>query len=110
MEKLKVDQNGTFTYFDCASTECPFVHECAQHETAGDFRSESGFSPKIKEVEGEWMCETRDTEVDKEHDAVEYHTLPIGTYNEGYVYLTDGVLKSYDGPFGDNNRDDEDGE
>lgn len=33
-------------YGDC-ETLCPYYRECACHYTAGDFRSESGFTPQI---------------------------------------------------------------
>lgn len=34
-------------YTECVSQTCPFRKECGQHETAGDFRAESGFAPEI---------------------------------------------------------------
>lgn len=37
-------------YNTCLSKTCPFRKECAQHTSAGDFRSERGFSPQITEA------------------------------------------------------------
>lgn len=51
---IKIDQ-----YNGCTSSECPFRKTCAQHETAGDFRSEDGFTPQIEVLkDGTVTCET----------------------------------------------------
>lgn len=42
MTLVKINEYG-----ECESRTCPFARECAQHRTAGDFRSEDGFSPDI---------------------------------------------------------------
>ena len=42
----------------CESIECKFRRECANHCSAGDFRSEDGFSPKLTIENGQVNCET----------------------------------------------------
>ena len=44
----------------CLSKTCVFNRECANHETAGDYRSEDGFKPEIVEINGEYYCNTAD--------------------------------------------------
>lgn len=48
------------SYLECRS-ECPLDRECANHTTAGDFRSEDGFTPNLKKVNGVWMCSQKET-------------------------------------------------
>lgn len=38
---------------DCLSETCCYKKECANHTTAGDFRSENGFTPKLHLVSGD---------------------------------------------------------
>lgn len=93
--KLELVRNK---YLNCESEDCPFRKECAQHTTAGDFRSESGFSPKVEKVGDDYFCKTRDSEVDFE---AEHGIWPkdVPMVN-GYVYVSkDGRLVSYQGPF-----------
>ena len=52
----------------CKSTDCKFRKECANHETAGDFRFEDGFTPALFEEGGKVFCQT--------------YSLPIGEFNE----------------------------
>lgn len=40
---------------------CPLSRECANHTTAGDFRSEDGMTPDLK-WNGQWLCTKEDTE------------------------------------------------
>lgn len=48
-----IDQPGAHIKFDmygncyASVSECPYTKECAQHSSAGDYRSESGFSPHV---------------------------------------------------------------
>jgi hypothetical protein len=54
MKNIEIDGHGC-----CLSATCLYRKTCAQHETAGDFRSEGGFSPKINvSDEGVISCET----------------------------------------------------
>lgn len=45
--KLYVTTGG----IDCLSASCQFRKTCANHESAGDFRVEDGFKPKLKFLE-----------------------------------------------------------
>lgn len=45
---------------NCDSTDCSHRKECPQHDTAGDFRSDSGPSPDVvQENNGEYVCYRR---------------------------------------------------
>lgn len=44
----------------CLSKDCPWTRECANHTSAGDFRSEGGFSPELYLESGEVHCKTFD--------------------------------------------------
>ena len=42
--------------------ECHLSRECANHTTAGDFRSEDGMTPDLIQRDGQWLCTKEDTE------------------------------------------------
>lgn len=87
-------------YLNCESDDCPFNRECANHETAGDFRSDSGFSPKVEKVGDDYICKTRDSEIDMDADHGVYpKDMPRRT---GMVYLSEkgGLVSCQD--YGDN--------
>lgn len=44
------------TVLECFEEDCIFKHECANHVTAGDFRTEDGLVPDISLVEGVYHC------------------------------------------------------
>lgn len=44
----------------CHSLECKFNRECANHITAGDYRTEGGFKPEITKAGDDYMCVTAD--------------------------------------------------
>lgn len=48
----------------CLSETCPYNRECANHVTAGDFRSEDGFTPLLIELHGEYFCSSYDGKLD----------------------------------------------
>lgn len=80
----------TVNGLNCAEENCPFNRECANHESAGDFRSEDGFTPQLR-LEGEDVfCET----VHQKIDDCDYQTLPQNYDNlgRGYLFVQDGVL------------------
>lgn len=45
-------------FFECREKLCPFRRECAQHETAGDFRTEGGFTPELIIIGNACYCDT----------------------------------------------------
>jgi hypothetical protein len=48
----------------CLEKSCKFNRECANHETAGDFRSEDGFTPSLSLQLGKVYCNTKNTPPD----------------------------------------------
>jgi len=62
-QKIKVEMIGPKKEFpECQEESCMHKRECANHKTAGDFRSEGGMTPHLSFVDGEWFCEKEDTE------------------------------------------------
>ncbi len=45
----------------CDDDDCPHNRECANHSSAGDFRTEGGMSPDIKKFNGQLCCTKQDT-------------------------------------------------
>ena len=81
--KIEVLESGLWI---CLSSDCRFKSECANHTTAGDFRTESGFTPKLFERNpGVWACHTID--VPAELPSMPDH--PAGPFRSGAL-LGDG--------------------
>jgi hypothetical protein len=72
----------------CKSYNCPYQRECANHFSAGDFRSEGGFSPELSMVNGEVHCATITQPVDID---IDYTCLPsnYNTLNSGCLFWKD---------------------
>jgi hypothetical protein len=47
--KILYDKNYVKPYHAiiCENSDCPFKRECSNHSSAGDFRTEDGFSPEL---------------------------------------------------------------
>ena len=59
---------------NCQESECLFRKECANHETAGEYRVEGGFSPElVVNTHMQVFCSTKDRNPIYE----EFFTLPI---------------------------------
>jgi hypothetical protein len=71
---------------ECVAKDCIFQKECAQHETAGDFRCEDGFSPELVfDIHTNTViCKTKDEDV---HEIPHYATIP-----QNYEKLDRGIL------------------
>lgn len=86
MKKIEViiyPQGG----IDCNSPSCSFRRECANHRTAGDFRTEDGFTPEMTERNGEYFCETIDRDMADSDDPSFRNDFP-----ENYDNLSRGAL------------------
>lgn len=51
--KIELDEWGC-----CLSSKCRYTGTCAQHSSAGDFRTEDGFRPKLEWRAEGWECST----------------------------------------------------
>lgn len=51
-------------HLDCGEDSCLFVKTCAQHSSAGDFRSEGGMTPDLAWVNNQWYCSKKETDRD----------------------------------------------
>lgn len=50
-------------YPECQEDNCHYRRECANHQSAGDWRSEDGLTPDLKKnVDGEWECSQSPTD------------------------------------------------
>jgi len=97
MVEIPISKHGGIC---CEDKECPYNRECANHATAGDFRSEGGFSPEFR-IDNRYasgplaICLTRNVNPIYE----EYATLPLNytklKQGEVYLELSTGKLKSY---------------
>lgn len=92
----KVSKTG---WIDC-NENCPFSRSCANHTTAGDYRTEGGFTPEVALIDGDIYCATHDQPISE--DSV-YQVLP-----ENHEELSQGAamynferekIEPYD-PFG----------
>jgi hypothetical protein len=41
----------------CYDESCPHAGSCANHDTAGNFRTEDGLTPNLTKILGVWMCD-----------------------------------------------------
>lgn len=73
-------------YFECCDEECKYRKECAQHETAGFFRTEDGFTPELLIIGNLCYCDTKDRASLK---GLSYEDLP-----DNYDELSHGALMS----------------
>ncbi len=71
----------------CKEEKCPFRKECANHVTAGDFRSEDGIAPNLTYLGGEIHCHTAEEEIDPD---TRFGTLPVNAdhLSRGSLSLT----------------------
>ncbi len=81
-------------YKECTSETCLFRRECAQHCSAGDFRSEDGFSPEIHKSNGTVYCGTADREPCEDISSVYYY--PENLDNLGYGFVSNIPDLDYD--------------
>ena len=71
--------------------QCPYKHECAQHITAGDFRTEGGITPKLVIKERTVWCKTKFTKPDADTHGM-YGPLPDKYTLYGSVILKNGEI------------------
>lgn len=55
VKEVKVNPRWPLVCEDC---DCYYRRECANHQSAGDFRMEDGIKPKLVYVQGVLNCET----------------------------------------------------
>ena len=68
----------------CLSYDCKYIKSCANHSSAGDYRTEDGFRPDLIEENGEYVCYTYDEPIS--NDSV-FNWLPTN-----YSKLKRGAL------------------
>ena len=56
--KINVEPKDKYKAVICIEKECPWGRVCANHYTAGDFRSEDGCRPLLSLRNGEVHCQT----------------------------------------------------
>lgn len=56
VEFSEVEVNLYGKYPSCESTDCPHFGECANHSSAGDFRTEDGRTPDLHLTSEGWKC------------------------------------------------------
>jgi hypothetical protein len=58
--KIKTEPKGLYSAIICLEETCLYRKSCANHVSAGDFRSEDGFTPKLSLGQGNVYCKTTD--------------------------------------------------
>lgn len=82
--KIEILKSGLWL---CHSNTCRFKSECANHTTAGDFRTKGGFTPELfRRFADHWACHTIDAPAELP-GFVNAH--PIGQFRSGAL-LADG--------------------
>lgn len=68
---------------DCKES-CPWERKCANHFTAGDFRTEDGLRPLIIKVDDALLCKTKSSESDEHGDPidVDHKRNPFSYYDD----------------------------
>jgi hypothetical protein len=90
--KVQLYPNPKTTGIDCLEDECVYKNECAQHCSAGDFRSEGGITPKLVHQGEEFWCLTKTTPQSEEYG--QYGPYSENNENLGSVHLDkDGCVK-----------------
>ncbi len=96
--QLHVYQTGGI---DCQDKNCLFKRECSLHETAGQFRSEDGFTPEIiMWDDGTNECMTKDRLPDRKwhKDEIFQRNIPnnIDELWRGSLCIVDGDIRLSD--------------
>lgn len=90
-KKIQIEEEGLkHGYINCLEENCPFWRECANHITAGDFRSEDGITPKLSILNGQIGCSTIYADKD---DTTTYQSIPTGHESAGALVLNDGNIE-----------------
>ena len=58
--KIKTEPKGLYSAIICLEETCLYRKNCANHISAGDFRSEDGFTPELNLRRGNVYCKTTD--------------------------------------------------
>lgn len=77
---------------DCLDEKCPFRKECANHRTAGDFRSEDGFTPDIFEENNVFFCRTKTLKPDETYEGFPSNHKTCGM---GMLVFEKGEIRHY---------------
>jgi hypothetical protein len=85
--KIKVEPKGRYKAVQCLEENCPWNRECSNHETAGDFRSEDGFTPILALRNGEVHCQT----IHSTGDGEEFREYPLDIAGLGLLCWDDLV-------------------
>lgn len=73
--KITVEPKDAWDAIICLETECRWKRVCANHMSAGDYRSEGGTRPILKLRSGELHCET----FDSSGNGCNYYEEPLNT-------------------------------
>ncbi len=80
--KIKVAPRDLYKAIICLEIDCPYKKECANHTSAGDFRSEEGFKPEIYINNGDVVCDTKNQPLINSdifiHFPANYYELGVG--------------------------------
>ena len=83
--KIKVEPQKRCKAIQCLEDGCLWRKVCANHVSAGDFRSEDGTMPFLRLIDGVVHCDT----IHEKGDGYDYHEEPLHHAGRGMVLWTD---------------------
>jgi hypothetical protein len=79
MNKVKEVKTNPKWPLVCENDDCQYRYECANHQSAGDFRTDGGIQPRLMYIRGVLHCETFYMEPDDE--SAERYRVPRTHYH-----------------------------
>lgn len=81
----------------CHSEICPFRKTCANHETAGDYRAENGFTPYISDLDINYHDEIQYPNCQSISSKDNGNGTPANIRGLGCLYVKDGKVQAFTG-------------
>jgi hypothetical protein len=72
----------------CLSETCIYNRECANHASAGDYRTEDGFTPELDLQGNQWVCLTADRPTGLTEEYRYYGATPNNIEELGQGFIT----------------------
>ena len=82
--KIYAEPRDKYEAVICLEKDCPWKRVCANHDTAGDFRSEDGVTPKLSLRNSVLHCET----IHSKGDGDRHYERPVNHYDFGMTLLS----------------------
>jgi len=83
---------------ECVAKNCLYSRSCSQHYTAGEFRSDDGFTPMLSIndiVVGETTGQCKSFHIEVDESSFDYDMTPVGHSSSGNLVIRNGKLEVY---------------